>query len=80
MKLQVDMNLSKRWICLLTNAGIEAIHWSVLGKPDAPDKAIMAYAKAHDLIILTHDLDFSAILAVTHGVISPALCKFVLQM
>ena len=67
MKLLVDMNLSKRWIALLANAGLEARHWSVLGKVDAPDTEIMAYPKAHDYVVLTHDLDFSAILAVTHG-------------
>jgi predicted nuclease of predicted toxin-antitoxin system len=27
----------------------------------------MAYARQHDYVVLTHDLDFSAILAATHG-------------
>lgn len=27
----------------------------------------MAYARAHDFVVLTHDLDFGAILAATHG-------------
>jgi len=27
----------------------------------------MAYAAQHDYVVLTHDLDFSAILAATHG-------------
>ena len=27
----------------------------------------MAYARANDYIVLTHDLDFGAILATTHG-------------
>jgi predicted nuclease of predicted toxin-antitoxin system len=67
MKLLVDMNLSPRWVDLLKGAGIEAIHWSTLGAPNAPDAEIMAYAAAHDLVVLTHDLDFSAILANTHG-------------
>jgi predicted nuclease of predicted toxin-antitoxin system len=67
MKLLVDMNLSPRWIGFLTDAGIEAVHWSTLGAANAPDLVIMAYASTHDYAVLTHDLDFSAILAATHG-------------
>ncbi|RPI75559.1 MAG: hypothetical protein EHM45_14835 [Desulfobacteraceae bacterium] len=67
MKLLVDMNLSPRWIGLLSTAGIQAVHWSKVGKANAPDSEIMAYANLNHFIVLTHDLDFSAILAVTHG-------------
>lgn len=67
MKLLVDMNLSPRWVDTLTHAGIEAAHWSRLGAANAPDAEIMAHARKHDYVVLTHDLDFSAILAVTHG-------------
>ncbi|WP_254055149.1 DUF5615 family PIN-like protein [Methylomicrobium sp. wino1] len=61
------MNLSPRWIGWLVNAGIEAAHWSTLGANNAPDSEIMAYASANNYVVLTHDLDFSAILAATHG-------------
>ena len=67
MKLLVDMNLSTRWIRVLTDAGIDAAHWSSLGLANAPDSEIMRYASTHDYVVLTHDLDFSAILAATHG-------------
>ena len=67
MKLLVDMNLSPRWIGMLIDAGIEAAHWSTLGANNAPDTEIMAFASANNYVVLTHDLDFSAILAVTHG-------------
>ncbi len=67
MKLLVDMNLSPRWIKLLAEAGIEAAHWSELGAAHAPDSEIMTFAKANGYVVLTHDLDFSAILAATHG-------------
>lgn len=67
MKLLVDMNLSPRWARLLTDAGIPAAHWATLGAKNAPDSEIMAYAQANDYVVLTHDLDFSAILAATHG-------------
>lgn len=67
MKLLVDMNLSPRWVGVLAEAGIEAAHWSSLGAKNAPDPEIMAYARANDYVVLTHDLDFSAILAATQG-------------
>lgn len=67
MKLLVDMNLSPRWIGWLADAGIEAAHWSTLGAGSAPDTEIMAYASKNDYVVLTYDLDFSAILAATHG-------------
>ncbi len=67
MKLIVDMNLSPRWVTLLASAGMEAAHWSTLGAANAPDLEIMAFARMHDCVVLTHDLDFGAILAATHG-------------
>ena len=67
MKLIVDMNLSPRWAGLLVKSGIEAAHWSELGANNAPDSEIMTYASVNDYVVLTHDLDFSAILAATHG-------------
>lgn len=67
MKLLVDMNLSPRWVPLLSEAGIEAVHWSTLGAGNAPDAEIMTFAKANGYVVLTHDLDFSAILAATQG-------------
>ena len=67
MKLLVDMNLSPRWIELLVDAGIDAAHWSTLGAKNAPDSEIMAYAKVREYVVLTHDLDFGAMLAATHG-------------
>lgn len=67
MKLIVDMNLSPRWVGLLNNSGFQSIHWSAAGPANACDSDIMVYAGANNYVILTHDLDFSAILAVTHG-------------
>lgn len=67
MKLLVDMNLSPRWVSVLADGGVEATHWSTLGAMNAPDSAIMAFAKANDYVVLTHDLDFGAILAATQG-------------
>jgi predicted nuclease of predicted toxin-antitoxin system len=67
MKLLIDMNLSPRWIDTMTRAGITAVHWSNVGASNAPDSVIMAYACQNDYVVLTHDLDFGAILAATQG-------------
>jgi predicted nuclease of predicted toxin-antitoxin system len=67
MKLLVDMNLSPRWVKLLADAGIEAVHWSSVGAANARDIEIMDFARIKSYVVLTHDLDFGAILAATHG-------------
>ncbi len=67
MRLLIDMNLSPDLCARLQAAGHEAVHWSRLGAPDAPDKTIMAHAKSHGFVVLTHDLDFGAILAATRA-------------
>ena len=67
MKVLVDMNLSPRWVDVLAESNIEAAHWSIAGPHNAPDGEIMAYALAQDFVVLTHDLDFGAILAATQG-------------
>lgn len=67
MKLLVDMNLSPRWIALLKDNGFEALHWPDVGRSNARDSEIMVWAAANGYVVLTHDLDFSAILAATQG-------------
>ena len=61
------MNLTPRWVPYLQSAGFEALHWSKVGQSNASDEEIRAYAAGHGLIVLTHDLDFSAILAAKKG-------------
>jgi predicted nuclease of predicted toxin-antitoxin system len=59
------MNLTARWVQLLNGAGHEAVHWSSVGDPQAPDREICAYARAQGFVVLTNDLDFPQILAHT---------------
>jgi predicted nuclease of predicted toxin-antitoxin system len=63
MKVLIDMNLSPAWIEAFIKSGIESVHWSQVGNPDAPDKEILEWAAENDFIIFTHDLDFGALLA-----------------
>lgn len=68
MKLLIDMNLSPEWVDVLRSNGYEAQHWSTVGDPRAPDYVIMEWARATGSIVLTHDLDFGALLAITSAV------------
>ena len=68
MKILLDMNLSPRWRTFLEREHLFAAHWSDLGQVGAPDAEILAYAAQHDYMVLTQDLDFSAILAATSGI------------
>jgi predicted nuclease of predicted toxin-antitoxin system len=61
------MNLSPAWVKFLDSAGHSAVHWPTVGAPTATDREIMAWAAGHDSVVLTHDLDFSGILAATGG-------------
>jgi len=65
MKLLIDMNLSPRLVGLLRNTGHQAVYWGTIGKPNAEDSEILSWAKENEYVILTNDLDFSAILAAT---------------
>ncbi len=67
MRVLIDMNLSPRWVGFLAAEGFDAVHWSSVGAPDAADRVLMAWAAEHGCVVLTHDLDFSAILAATGG-------------
>jgi len=57
------MNLSPAWVAFLKAHGHEAVRWSEVGPPEAPDHVLINWARAHDYIVLTHDHDFGAILA-----------------
>ncbi len=67
MKLIIDVNLSPAWVSFLGDAGYETVHWSDIGALRAPDRQIMAWAREHDRVVFTHDLDFAALLAATQA-------------
>ena len=74
MKIIIDMNLSPAWCYVFQKNGFNAIHWSSIGDPKASDSEIFSFAKKHNYIILTHDLDFSVILANTQSA-SPSVIQ-----
>ena len=63
MRLLIDMILSPSWEATLKEAGHKAVHWSRVGAPNASDRQLMDWAAANDHVVVTADLDFSAILA-----------------
>ena len=78
MKILIDMNLPPKLADLLIDKGIEAVHWSKVGAIDAKDIEIMTYAHNNDYIVLTCDLDFNTILAVTHN-LKPSVVQIRVQ-
>jgi len=67
VNLLVDMNLSPGWVERLARHGFEAVHWSTIGAATAPDLEILTWANEHKFVLITNDLDFSAILAASAG-------------
>jgi predicted nuclease of predicted toxin-antitoxin system len=55
MKLLIDMNLSPRWVKLLADADIEAVHWASIGVATARDVDIMDFARLNGYVVLTHE-------------------------
>ena len=67
IKLLIDMNLSPDWVPVLKTHGWSAVHWSTVGNPRASDDAIMNWAVMNEYVVVTHDLDFGAMLALSHA-------------
>jgi predicted nuclease of predicted toxin-antitoxin system len=65
VKLIIDENLPPSWVAYLTPAGHEPLHWRQIGKPGDPDEIIFQYAKENACIILSQDLDFTRMLALS---------------
>jgi len=66
VKIVIDMNLSPNWVPTLEAAGWTAIHWASVADPKASDRTIADWAQENGYMVLTHDLDFGTILALTH--------------
>ena len=67
IQIVIDMNLSPDWVDALSKHGWTSVHWSAVGDPRPPDREIMDWARAHNHVVFTHDLDFGTMLALTHA-------------
>jgi len=67
LKILVDVNLSPSWIDVFREHALEALHWTSVGDIAAKDREIVEWAREHQCVIFTHDLDFTTILALTNA-------------
>ena len=65
MRLLADMHISPRTVEFLRTLGHDVVRVSDILPPQASDKTIVSHADENDRIVLTQDLDFSAIIALT---------------
>lgn len=72
MRILADMPISPRTVEFLNGRGHEAVHALNLGMAQASDEEIIQWAKAEGMSILTEDLDYGAILAVS-GEVEPGV-------
>ena len=69
MKVLVDVCLSAALIDLLNDNGHLAVHWSSLGAGNAKDSAIMRWSAENGHVIVSADLDFGDLLALTKAAV-----------
>jgi len=78
MKFLADMGVSPRSVAFLRSLGIEAVYVHELGLDRLPDAQIVEKARSEGYIVLTHDLDFRELLALS-GADLPSVVIFRLQ-
>lgn len=67
MRFLADMGISKRVIAWLTEQGHDVAHLSDLGLHRLPNGEIFAMAARESRIVLTFDLDFGELVALSRG-------------
>lgn len=74
MKFLLDMNLSPTWAEFLAGNGWPAVHWSTIGRADAPDEELLSWADEQGYVLMTQDLDFGLLL-VRAGARTPSVIQ-----
>jgi predicted nuclease of predicted toxin-antitoxin system len=75
MKFLIDMPLSPDLASWLRVNGHDAVHAGEIGMHQAPDTAIVARAKLEDRTVITADLDYPQLLAMSRA-IEPSVILF----
>jgi predicted nuclease of predicted toxin-antitoxin system len=63
VNLIIDENLPPRWVQYLESPDLRVTHWKDIGKVGEFDEIIIEYARDHEAVIVTQDLDFTRLLA-----------------
>lgn len=74
MKLLLDQNLSAHAAVILRSAGIDAVHAREVSLATAEDERILEWCRVEERVIVTHDADFHALLAVA-GARTPSVVR-----
>lgn len=62
MRVVLDECVRRSWLAYLASAGHEALDWVVVaGHGGEPDDVLLAWAAAHDAVVLTADSDLGQI-------------------
>jgi len=78
MRFLADMGISPRTVAFLQHLGHEAVHLHAQGLDCMEDSAILDKAREEGRILLTHDLDFGALMAAS-GARLPSVVIFRLR-
>lgn len=65
MSFLVDMPLSPGLVACLRDQGFAAVHASEIEMSKAADATLLSYAKHNKMVVITADLDYPRILALT---------------
>ena len=65
MRFLADMGISQKTVAWLVSKGHEAVHLRTLGLQRLPDSQIVEKARSEQRIVLTLDLDFGYLMAVS---------------
>lgn len=72
MKILADVNVSRHVVAQLCAGGVDAVRVPEVLDPRTADADIVAYAAQVDAVVVSHDQDFTNLLAAT-GATKPSL-------
>jgi len=78
VRFLADMGISPRSVAFLRDRGVEAVHLHELGLDRMSDAEVIKKARREGYVVLTHDLDFAELIALS-GAELPSVVIFRLR-